>query len=113
MGHNITTLDDLSSGYEDSVTYGRFVIGNCGNKTFLFELLAEGFDCVLHFASFIEVSESVKAPAKYYKNNFVDTLNLLDAMRVHNINYLIFLQLQLFLVSQYTHLLMKVIQRIL
>jgi UDP-glucose 4-epimerase len=37
-------------------------------------------DAVMHFASFIQVGESVRAPGMYYLNNFANTLNLLDAM---------------------------------
>ncbi|PSS58531.1 UDP-glucose 4-epimerase GalE [Pseudomonas sp. BBP2017] len=48
------------------------------------------FDAVLHFASFIEVSESVTDPAKYYQNNVAATLTLLQAMVRAGINLLIF-----------------------
>ncbi|MDD2046722.1 UDP-glucose 4-epimerase GalE [Pseudomonas putida] len=48
------------------------------------------FDAVLHFASFIEVSESVTDPAKYYQNNVAATLTLLQAMVRAGIKHLIF-----------------------
>jgi UDP-glucose 4-epimerase len=44
----------------------------------------------MHFASFIQVGESVQQPAKYYQNNVVNTLNLLEAMRAHGIHQFIF-----------------------
>ncbi|NDA63397.1 MAG: UDP-glucose 4-epimerase GalE [Chitinophagia bacterium] len=85
QGCSVTTLDDLSSGYRDAVVCGEFVQGNCGDKALLDNLLSRGFDAVLHFASFIQVGESVRHPDKYYQNNFVNTLTLLDAMCAHGV----------------------------
>ncbi|HUQ24816.1 MAG TPA: UDP-glucose 4-epimerase GalE, partial [Burkholderiales bacterium] len=48
------------------------------------------FDGVMHFASFIQVGESVRAPGKYYGNNFCNTLALLDAMVRHDVRRFIF-----------------------
>jgi UDP-glucose 4-epimerase len=44
----------------------------------------------MHFASFIQVGESVQDPAKYYQNNVVNTLNLLNAMCAHGVDKFIF-----------------------
>ena len=86
----VTTLDDLSSGHRDAVLGGRFVLGNCGDRALLDGLLSEGFDAVMHFASFIQVGESVVHPSKYYANNLTHTLTLLDAMQAHGIQRFIF-----------------------
>jgi UDP-glucose 4-epimerase len=86
----VTTLDDLSSGYRDAVLTGEFVQGDFGQRALLDDVLARGFDAVMHFASFIQVGESVQHPDKYYHNNFVNTLTLLDAMRCHGIKRFIF-----------------------
>jgi UDP-glucose 4-epimerase len=51
---------------------------------------AHEFDAVMHFASFIQVGESVQAPGKYYRNNYSNTLNLLEAMVAHGIKRFIF-----------------------
>ena len=48
------------------------------------------FDVVMHFASFIEVGESIHSPSKYYRNNVTNTQNLLDAMVAHDIKHFIF-----------------------
>ncbi|MFJ4349123.1 UDP-glucose 4-epimerase GalE [Pseudomonas sp. NPDC089401] len=48
------------------------------------------FDAVFHFASYIQVGESVAAPAKYYRNNVTATLSLLDAMVRAGIRQLVF-----------------------
>jgi UDP-glucose 4-epimerase len=86
----VTTLDDLSSGHRDAIVYGDFVQGDFGDSAVLESVLSRGFDAVMHFASFIQVGESVQDPSKYYRNNLVKTLALLDAMRVHGINKFIF-----------------------
>lgn len=89
-GCAITTLDDLSSGHRDAVLTGDFVQGNFGQRALLDDVLARGYDAVMHFASFIQVGESVQHPDQYYQNNFVNTLTLLDAMRFHGIKRFIF-----------------------
>jgi UDP-glucose 4-epimerase len=91
MGHNVTTLDNLSTGYQDAVKYGQFIEGDIADTASLNLIFSETqFDAVMHFASNIEVGESVIAPGKYYKNNFSNTLNLLDAMVRHNVKKFIF-----------------------
>jgi UDP-glucose 4-epimerase len=93
LGHkgcSVTTLDDLSSGHSDAVLCGDFVQGNFGDRAVLDSLLSRRFDAVMHFASFIQVGESVQHPDKYYRNNLTYTLGLLDAMRAHGTNKFIF-----------------------
>lgn len=86
----VTTLDDLSFGHLDAVLCGEFVQGNFGDRAVLEAVLSHGFDAVMHFASFIQVGESVQHPDKYYRNNVTYTLGLLDAMRAHGVNKFIF-----------------------
>lgn len=90
QGCRVTTLDDLSSGHRDAVLCGDFVQGNFGDRAVLDAVLSHGFDAVMHFASFIQVGESVQQPDKYYRNNVTYTLGLLDAMRAHGVNKFIF-----------------------
>jgi UDP-glucose 4-epimerase len=90
QGCSITTLDDLSSGHRDAVLCGKFVQGNFGDRAVLDAVLSNGFDAVMHFASFIQVGESVQYPDKYYRNNVTNTLGLLDAMRAYGVNKFIF-----------------------
>lgn len=90
QGCKVTTLDDLSSGHRDAVMCGDFVQGNFGDCGVLDTVLSRGFDAVMHFASFIQVGESVLHPDKYYHNNVTYTLCLLDAMRAHGVNKFIF-----------------------
>lgn len=90
QGCSVTTLDDLSSGHRDAVLSGDFVRGDMAERAVLDTVLSRGFDAVMHFASFIQVGESVQQPAKYYQNNVCNTLALLEAMRTHGVGQFIF-----------------------
>ena len=87
----VMTFDNLSAGYRDSVLGGEFIEGDLADIKLLDKVFSENkFDAVMHFASFIEVGESIHSPAKYYNNNVVNTLNLLDAMVKHDVLNFIF-----------------------
>jgi UDP-glucose 4-epimerase len=89
--HHVTTFDNLSKGFSDAVVGGDLVLGDLANRGQIDRLLvAERFDAVMHFASYIEVGESVRDPAKYYRNNVTNTLNLLDAMVQAGVDRFIF-----------------------
>ena len=89
--HEVIVLDDLSSGHADAVPPGLLVPGSIADNALLDSLFARRKpDAVMHFASFIQVGESVEQPAKYYRNNFVNTLNLLDAMVRHEVKRFVF-----------------------
>lgn len=90
-GCEVTTLDNLVGGFRDAVLHGAFVEGDIADRALLDRLLRERrFDAVMHFASHIQVGESVQDPGKYYRNNVVNTLNLLDAMRQAGVMRFIF-----------------------
>lgn len=81
-GHEPWVLDNLYQGHPQAVPSGRLIKGDLLETADLQRALdqsqAEG---VMHFAAMALVGESVTEPAKYYRNNVVGTLNLLDAMR--------------------------------
>ena len=90
-GHDVVTLDNLSNGYEDAVKYGKFVEGDIADAGLVDKLFAgTAFDGVMHFASYIQVGESVEKPSMYYRNNVTNTQVLLDAMVKHGIRHFIF-----------------------
>ncbi|MCK4608274.1 MAG: UDP-glucose 4-epimerase GalE [Gammaproteobacteria bacterium] len=90
-GYDVVVLDNLSTGFREAVLNAELVEGDIGDQSCLDGLFSKyKFDAVLHFAAFIEVEESVANPAKYYHNNLVNTITLLDAMVAHNIKQLIF-----------------------
>lgn len=87
----VTTLDDFSTGHRDAIVGGTLIEGNLSDVNLLDRMFAGNrFDAVMHFASFIQVGESVSQPAKYYNNNLVNTINLLDAMTRHGVNRFVF-----------------------
>ncbi len=90
-GFQVTVLDNLCAGHRDAVQGARFVLGDLGERDLLNTLFqAEHFDGVMHFASHIQVGESVREPAKYYLNNVFKTQYLLDAMVAHRVKCFIF-----------------------
>jgi UDP-glucose 4-epimerase len=90
-GYRVTTLDNLSFGHRDAVLAGTFVHGDLLDRGGLARILrGRGVDLVMHFAASALVGESVVDPRKYYSNNVVGTLNLLDAMLDAGIERLIF-----------------------
>ena len=50
----------------------------------------EHIDAVIHFAGLKAVGESVEQPARYYRNNLVSTLNLIDSMKKHCVGTVVF-----------------------
>jgi UDP-glucose 4-epimerase len=81
QGHEPVTLDSLVTGHRDAVVGGEFFKVDLADREALARIIElRAFDAVMHFASFIQVGESVKKPGLYYRNNFINTLNLLDAM---------------------------------
>lgn len=91
-GHDVTVLDNLVYGHRRAVDRAaRFVEGDLADVAGLAELLQPGrFDAVMHFAAFLDVSESVRRPLLYYRNNVVNTVNLLEAMQAAGIRRLVF-----------------------
>jgi UDP-glucose 4-epimerase len=88
-GHDVTVLDDLSTGHKDAVPEGaRLVEADLADAAD--DVLAEGFDGVLHFAAKSLVAESVQRPELYWGGNVVTTFRLLEAMRRHQTPRLVF-----------------------
>ncbi|GKT11802.1 MAG: UDP-glucose 4-epimerase [Thiomicrorhabdus sp.] len=90
-GHEVVVLDNLSTGFRYLAKYGKLVIGDLADVNLLENLFLEHqFEGVMHFAASSLVGESMTNPAKYYRNNVANTLNILDVMVRHNIKNFIF-----------------------
>ena len=90
-GYDVVTIDNLSTGHQESVKYGKFE--NCDIfDTKKLNLLFNRHKpkMVIHFAAFSIVGESIKDPYKYYNNNVSGTLNLLKVMIDNNCKKIIF-----------------------
>jgi UDP-glucose 4-epimerase len=90
-GYDVLTYDNLSTGNRDAVLAGKLVVGDLADKALLTRTLAEFRpEAVMHFAASIEVGESVSNPLKYYRNNSVNALNLLEVLRTVGTGQMIF-----------------------
>jgi UDP-glucose 4-epimerase len=90
-GNSVVVLDNFSTGHRDAILGGEVIEGDLGNRTILDRIFSSyRFDGIIHFASFIQVGESVEKPDRYYRNNVANTLNLLEAMHDHGAGNLIF-----------------------
>ncbi len=88
-GHEVTVLDDLSTGHADAVPPGAaFIKGTL--RDCAAEVLADGIEAVLHFAAKSLVGESVAEPAKYWSANLGGTIALLEAMREIGVRTIVF-----------------------
>jgi UDP-glucose 4-epimerase len=91
-GHDVVVLDDLSTGHEAAVVpEATFVRGDYGDEAAVTELLERrGIEAILHVGARSLVGESVEQPARYYRQNVVGGLALLDAARSAGVTRLVF-----------------------
>jgi UDP-glucose 4-epimerase len=92
QNHKVVILDNLSTGHEILIhPEAIFIKGDIGNKSTVENLLRTyEIEAVFHFAAFIRVEESVDNPAKYYNNNTVGTLQLIEACHNTGVQRFIF-----------------------
>ena len=91
QGHQVTVLDNLACGFAQAVTAGELVVGDMADQSLVESILdRKQIDAVMHFAAFALVGESVNEPGKYYTNNVVGTIRLLEAMRRCNVRKIVF-----------------------
>lgn len=93
-GYEVIVLDNLSYGHPElvrEVLKVELIVGDTSDRPLLDELFASReIAAVMHFAAFIAVGESVSEPARYYHNNVVGTLTLLEAMLAAQVNKFVF-----------------------
>jgi len=94
VGYEVIVLDNLVHGHRDiveNVLQVKLIVGDIGDRAFLDHVFSTyPITAVMHFAAYIAVGESVTDPAKYYRNNVVGTLTLLEAMVAASIKQLVF-----------------------
>lgn len=93
-GYRVIVLDNLVYGHQDlvaSVLKAELIVGDTGDRPLLDQIFADHkIDAVMHFAAYAYVGESVTAPGKYYRNNVVGTLTLLEAMVAAGVKQFVF-----------------------
>lgn len=91
QGRDVVYLDNLQKGHKAAVHNDRFYIGDLRDETFLERVFAENdIEAVIDFAADSLVGESVTQPFKYYNNNVISTLRLLEAMAKHDVKKIVF-----------------------
>lgn len=90
-GYETIVFDNLVYGHKEAVKWGKFVQGDLKNTSDIEAVFQTcPIEAVFHFAAYAYVGESVQEPEKYYYNNVACTLNLLQVMRRHGCNKIIF-----------------------
>ncbi|AKV58241.1 UDP-glucose 4-epimerase GalE [Corynebacterium riegelii] len=89
-GHDVVVVDDLSTGNRDAVPAGATFVEGRIEDVIDHVLSAGDVDGVLHFAARSLVGESMTEPATYWHDNLGVSLQLLDSMRTHGVNSLVF-----------------------
>lgn len=90
-GHTPIAFDNLVHGHRRAVQWGPLEVGDTRDQSRVEEVLRRYRpDAVMHFAGFAYVGESVADPAKYYQNNVLGSLSLLEAMRVCRVSRIVF-----------------------
>lgn len=88
-GHEVVVVDDLSTGHADAVPPGA--VFHDLSITALDPVLGDwNIDAAIHLAAKSLVGESVEEPARYWRNNVVGTVALLDSLRAHGVNRIVF-----------------------
>lgn len=91
-GYQVAVADNLIYGHREAVdSRAEFIHADLLDKFSLQQLFASRtIEAVIHFAAFTYVGESVNNPQKYYVNNVIGTLNLLNAMLQHGVKKIVF-----------------------
>ncbi|MEY4616874.1 MAG: UDP-glucose 4-epimerase GalE [Pseudomonadota bacterium] len=91
-GHDVLVVDNLSTGFRDSVPNGcQFAHGNVLDTYFLESLMkSHKIEAVVHFAAKLIVPESVRQPAEYYENNVGGMISLMKACRSAGVEKVVF-----------------------
>jgi UDP-glucose-4-epimerase GalE len=90
-GYRVIVYDNLIAGHRAAARFGELVEGDIADTAALREALRryEIFG-VMHFAAFLDVGESVREPAKYYRNNVGGALSVLEAMAAESVGHFVF-----------------------
>ena len=90
-GYRVVVYDSLVAGHRQAATFGDFVQGDITDTDTLRDTLrTHEIAAVMHFAAFLDVGESVRDPVRYYRNNVVGALSVLEAMTAANVKRFVF-----------------------
>jgi UDP-glucose 4-epimerase len=90
-GYRVVVYDNLVAGHRRAVKYGELVEGDISDVAAVRAALrTHDVFAVMHFAAFLDVGESVRNPIKYYRNNVVGALSVLEAMAAESVKHFVF-----------------------
>jgi UDP-glucose 4-epimerase len=91
-GHSVTVYDSLITGHRAAVPENaRFIHAALEDGQTLFEAMSsQRFDAVMHFAAFIEAGESMRDPGRFYKNNFNNSVSLIESSVLAGVRRFVF-----------------------
>jgi UDP-glucose-4-epimerase GalE len=90
-GFQPVVVDNLQRGHREAVRWGPLIEADLGDRNALDRIFTEyPIEAVLHFAAFAYVGESMQFPDLYFRNNLVNTLGLLEAMRARGVRQIVF-----------------------
>ncbi len=90
-GYRVVVFDNLVAGHRAAVKWGDLVEGDVADVAAVREALRRHeIGAVMHFAAFFDVGESVREPVRYYRNNVVGALGVLEAMAAEHVQQFVF-----------------------
>jgi UDP-glucose-4-epimerase GalE len=90
-GYAVVVFDNFVAGHREAVRYGELVEGDVTDLAATRRALRHHeIGAVMHFAAFLDVGESVRDPARYYRNNVGGALTVLEAMASESVPYFVF-----------------------
>ena len=90
-GYRVVVFDNLVAGHRGAVKFGELVEGDSADVAAVRAVLRRHqIRSVMHFAAFLDVGESVRDPFRYYRNNVVGTLGVLEAMAAESATHFVF-----------------------
>src|SRR5919112_365241 len=90
-GYEPVVFDNLIAGHREAVRFGELVEGDIADTAAVRAAIRRyGIQAVMHFAAFLDVGESVRDPARYYRNNVGGALSVLDAMAAESVKHFVF-----------------------
>ena len=90
-GHQVVTLDNLSTGFAGAVLRGPLVAGDAGDAALVERLIGRhAIDTVMHFAACTAVPESMAAPLRYYENNTSQARTLIECAQRCGVRHFVF-----------------------
>jgi len=88
---DVVIIDSLEKGYKEAIAGGKFYCGNLCDEEFLDKVFTENdIEAVVHFAAYALVGESTKDPLKYYNNNVMGSVKLIEKMNQYGVKKIVF-----------------------